>query len=199
MIGNQRQLALSRRRLAELRHARISAESESNSVTLDRLINRLESDISEFERIEAGLLTHFHINSVDELGEAAVKARIASGLNQRELAEELGVTEQTVQRDESSLYERAGLAKIAEVLDALDHQLVGLVRPIAAQNGSDIVAYPPAIQGRVHAHRSDSSWASYIDRRDNDPHPPPYSRSSGSSFHGELRSSQNSIGMAVLR
>jgi HTH-type transcriptional regulator/antitoxin HigA len=46
--------------------------------------------------------------------------RIARGWTQRRLAEALGVAEQQVQRDESTDYRSASLARICDVAAALD-------------------------------------------------------------------------------
>lgn len=157
MIGNTRQLQAARRKLRELTAGLEGLNDQGDLTSIRYVIDDLAAEIAEFERIQHGIIREFGITSVDDLGPAVVKARIAAGLNQRELAAELGVTEQAVQKDESNYYERAGLARIADILDILDHQLVGLVRPASSQVDTQIVAYPPAIQGRVRTHPAPSS------------------------------------------
>jgi HTH-type transcriptional regulator/antitoxin HigA len=49
-----------------------------------------------------------------------IKARVARGWTQRQLADELGVAEQQVQRYESTGYRSASLARICDVAAALD-------------------------------------------------------------------------------
>lgn len=49
-----------------------------------------------------------------------IKARIARGLTQKELAEKLNINERQIQRYESTLYEGAALRRLQEVADALN-------------------------------------------------------------------------------
>ena len=151
MIGNSRQLGVARRKRDELASALQASGSETDTVTYRVLIANLNDEIAEFEQIRDGVVRQFPVESVDELGKAVIKARVASGLNQRELADELGVSEQAVQKDEATQYERAGLARVAEILDALGHELVGCVRPAnsMARMHASITSYPPAFQGRI--------------------------------------------------
>lgn len=149
MIGNSRQLTVAQRKLRALTDALEASTDALNSMSYRELINDLRSEIEEFERIRDGYVRQFSVSSVDDLGPAVVKARIASGLNQRQLAEEMDVSEQAVQKDESTLYERAGLARIAEILDALEHELVGVVRPRGPALPTQLAPLPAAVQGRV--------------------------------------------------
>jgi transcriptional regulator with XRE-family HTH domain len=48
-----------------------------------------------------------------------IRARIAAGLSQRELAERLGMPEQQIQRYEAKEYESVSLGRIAEVAKVL--------------------------------------------------------------------------------
>jgi HTH-type transcriptional regulator/antitoxin HipB len=48
-----------------------------------------------------------------------IRARIASGLSQKELAKRLGMPEQQIQRYEAKEYESVSLARIAEIAKAL--------------------------------------------------------------------------------
>ncbi len=65
------------------------------------------------------------------LPDLLVKARIAEGLTQRQLAERLGVAEEAVQRDEAGGYARAGLDRLARVAEALGVRLrlTGVLAP----------------------------------------------------------------------
>ena len=54
---------------------------------------------------------------------ALIRARIAMGMTQKELADLMGVKEQQVQRDEANQYNSAGFRRIAEVADALKIQI----------------------------------------------------------------------------
>lgn len=65
-------------------------------------------------------LTPIKIASIQELPLALIKARIAIGMTQKELAEKMGVKEQQVQRDESNQYSSAGFHRIAEIAKTLN-------------------------------------------------------------------------------
>lgn len=55
------------------------------------------------------------VTSIERLPQNLIRARIASGLTQRELAARLGVKEQQIQRYEATNYASASLARVLEV------------------------------------------------------------------------------------
>ena len=79
----------------------------------------LESELREYESLKAGAFQLDELNLVEELPTVLIKARIAQGLSQRELAEHIGVKEQQIQRYEATDYASASLARIREVANAL--------------------------------------------------------------------------------
>jgi ribosome-binding protein aMBF1 (putative translation factor) len=129
MIRNEHQSKVAKKKLLELTNARDSTDDATARRTYTELIQLVSLEISEYEAIRARVVRNFAVESVDDLGGCVIKARISSGMSQRELSDELGVSEQMVQKDEARSYENAGLAKIAEVLDVLGFELVGCVRP----------------------------------------------------------------------
>ncbi len=79
----------------------------------------LRAEIEEYELLSSGTVESFEAASLSELATLLVKARIARGWTQRQLAESLGVAEQQVQRYESTGYRSASLARICDVASAL--------------------------------------------------------------------------------
>ncbi len=79
----------------------------------------LDSQVSEYEQLRAGQLATARVPSLAELPDALVRARIAAGLSQRDLAGRLGMKEQQIQRYESDGYAGASLSRLREVMDAL--------------------------------------------------------------------------------
>ena len=79
----------------------------------------LEEQLSEYESLKAGKFEFKDLNVVSELPTALIKARIAQGLSQRDLAERLKLKEQQIQRYEATDYASASLARIKEVVNAL--------------------------------------------------------------------------------
>ena len=61
--------------------------------------------------------------SFDELPKALVQARIARGWTQKDLADRLGLNEQKIQDYEATDYQRASLARLREVVRALEIEI----------------------------------------------------------------------------
>lgn len=80
----------------------------------------LRAEIAEYELLRSGAVSTFEASSLAELPTLLVKARIARGWTQRELADALGVAEQQMQRYEATGYRAASLARLCDVADALN-------------------------------------------------------------------------------
>jgi HTH-type transcriptional regulator / antitoxin HigA len=96
--------------------------------------NDLRAEIVEYERLRSGELVSFAAGSLAELATVLVKARIARGWTQRQLAEALGMAEQQIQRYEANDYRATSLARLCDIADALDVRVEphGELRPSAA-------------------------------------------------------------------
>lgn len=79
----------------------------------------LRRELEEYEALRAGQHSVFELQSLDELPGALIRARIALGLSQKDLADRIGVQEQQVQRYEATDYVGASLQRIQEVVQAL--------------------------------------------------------------------------------
>ena len=79
----------------------------------------LEGDLREYESLKSGEFPMDELNVVAELATVLIKARVAQGLSQKDLAERLGLKEQQIQRYEATDYASASLARIKEVVNAL--------------------------------------------------------------------------------
>jgi HTH-type transcriptional regulator/antitoxin HigA len=80
----------------------------------------LRAEIAEYELLRSGAVTTFEASSLADLPTLLVKARIARGWTQRDLADALGVAEQQLQRYEATGYRAASLARLCDVADALN-------------------------------------------------------------------------------
>jgi HTH-type transcriptional regulator/antitoxin HigA len=80
----------------------------------------LRAELDEYDRLRSGEISTLEAGSLEELATLLIKARVARGWTQRQLADELGVAEQQVQRYESTGYRSASLARICDVAAALD-------------------------------------------------------------------------------
>lgn len=79
----------------------------------------LEKELAEYDALKKGEFRLEGLNVVAGLPDVLIKARIAQGLTQRELAERMGLKEQQIQKYEASDYASASFARIREVADAL--------------------------------------------------------------------------------
>jgi HTH-type transcriptional regulator / antitoxin HigA len=79
----------------------------------------LRAEIVEYERLRSGEQVSFAAGSLAELATVLVKARIARGWTQRQLAEALGMAEQQIQRYEANDYRSTSLARLCDIADTL--------------------------------------------------------------------------------
>jgi transcriptional regulator with XRE-family HTH domain len=131
MIKNRKQLAIAEGQLRGLMASRDAADASEKAHwdAYTRLIDELVAQIDEFKDVRDGRSKVFVLGSLDDLGEAAIKARIARGWTHKDLGSALGISEQVVQRDESRDFENCGLARLAELLDVLGYEFEGRLRP----------------------------------------------------------------------
>ena len=79
----------------------------------------LEEEMRAYESLKSDEFPMDELNVVAELATVLIKARVAQGLSQKDLAERLGLKEQQIQRYEATDYASASLARIKEVVNAL--------------------------------------------------------------------------------
>jgi ribosome-binding protein aMBF1 (putative translation factor) len=79
----------------------------------------LQAQLAEYEAIRSGKQGTLELETVEELPRLLIRARIAAGLSQKELAKRLGLKEQQIQRYEATEYASASLARVMEVVRAL--------------------------------------------------------------------------------
>ena len=128
MIGNERQLLKAKSKLTALRVA--MDESPRDADSLWRLAERIEEEIEEYGSLVRGEVLEFEVDSIDAVAGALIKARILRGWTQKQLAEQLGVSEQMVQKDETGGYEKAALSRLADIADVLRYSLRGWLAPV---------------------------------------------------------------------
>jgi len=79
----------------------------------------LRAELDEYDRLRSGETSSIEASSLAELSTLLIKARIARGWTQRQLADTLGVAEQQIQRYETTEYRSASLARICDIAAAL--------------------------------------------------------------------------------
>jgi DNA-binding XRE family transcriptional regulator len=94
---------------------------------------QLAEEVESYERLKRREIQE--IRNLRGLGHALICIRIASGLNQRELAEKLGVNESQISRDERNEYHGITLERAAKILEALGVEIcigVNIKEPLPA-------------------------------------------------------------------
>jgi HTH-type transcriptional regulator/antitoxin HigA len=127
MITNEVQYRAMRAHLTKFEKAAANLEAKHERSKLTQLeldavraqADDLRSEIAEYELLRSGTVSSFDASSLSELATLLVKARIARGWTQRQLADALGIAEQQMQRYESTGYRAASLARICDVASAL--------------------------------------------------------------------------------
>ena len=136
ILQNERQYEFTKTQLAGLEAALLNAqESSSDLAAIARragesgikiLMGDLREQLAEYERLRAGEVKSLTLDEVlSQLPATLVRARIARGWTQRDLARELGTSEQQVQKDEAGAYARAGLDKLGRIAGVLGVSLSG--------------------------------------------------------------------------
>ncbi len=129
MIQNEHQYKVTQNKLKDLEQALSELfqikdtfhprKFSSRNNGLQMTIDSLRKEIEEYDALKQQQ-TPIKIASIRELPLALIRARIAMGMTQKELAEKMGVKEQQVQRDEANQYSSAGFQRIAAVAEALN-------------------------------------------------------------------------------
>ena len=99
----------------------------------------LRQELKEYEELKSGKRKTIRISSFEHLPIALIQARIARGLTQKQLAQELGLKEQQIQRYEASSYAKASLARIQQIIEVLDIKI-----------GSKVDLNSPGVSRRTH-------------------------------------------------
>ena len=158
MIKNEREYRITQAAAARFRASIAAAEQADRPMRVGPRLHRasmeamraqlaeLERELRDFEALQTR--TPLLEANADELGALLIRARIARGWTERELAERLGLTLQQVRQDEATEYESASLTRLREVCQALGATLWVEAR-LVALNTPPTATEPPQSAGRV--------------------------------------------------
>ncbi len=145
MITNERQYRAAKTQLEKFERAASEfSERASIDAGIDPLIARaqgeglrdqvreLRRELAAYERLSRSGPKAFSATALVQIPAVLIKARIASGLSQKALAERVGLKEQQIQRYESERYKGASLARLHQISNAL-----GLKWQLHAQTNGD--------------------------------------------------------------
>ena len=131
MIQNRRQYSVTRGQISKLEGALEAACGlrdrmaprvyEAMVAGIESQIQELRDQLQEYDELERAAVLHLH--SAEDLPEILIKARVARGYTQKELANKLRIKPQQIQRYESTGYRGASLGRVLEVMKALELDL----------------------------------------------------------------------------
>ena len=130
MISNETQYRKTKGHLATFDEALANLEARAGTGKRSKLAqleidavraqaDDLRAELAEYEKLRTGTVSFLEADSLAGLGAVLIRARLARGWTQRQLADALGVAEQQIQRYESTAYRSASLARLCDVADAL--------------------------------------------------------------------------------
>lgn len=125
MITNERQYLNTRAAAKRFEQTLKNLEESSNDLEpwahqtmkagIESELEVLRAQLTKYEAFRSGSVTEFAVDSFDELPDLLILARIARGLTQKDLAEELGIKEQQLQRYEATRYNKAAFERLLDV------------------------------------------------------------------------------------
>jgi ribosome-binding protein aMBF1 (putative translation factor) len=128
MIRNERQYRITKAQAEKFSRAleEASARTSTNPLlhqlgqdAIRSQLQDLQRDLQKYELLRAGQERVLTLDSLAEFPRALVKARIAAGLTQKDLADRLGLKEQQIQRYAATEYATASVARLMRVIEAL--------------------------------------------------------------------------------
>ena len=154
MIANEKQYRITRKKAQDFAQAierhRISGHLQegvdprllqTEREAMESQLQDLRAELSAYEQLKSAELTEIRGATFEELADGLIKARIAAGLNQRELAERMDLKEQQVQRYEAERYATASYTRLCEVANALAVRIENkIVLPRSAQNFAQLLS-----------------------------------------------------------
>ena len=154
MITNERQYKITRSEADRFRRAigELAARQAAPEGAHPRLVQAereamesqlvdLQAELAEYDRLKSPDLSVISIGSFEELADGLIKARIASGLSQKALADRLGLKEQQIQRYEAERYGSASYQRLREVAGALGVRIKNdILLPVAPGNFGGLIS-----------------------------------------------------------
>ena len=141
MIENERQYAVTKKRIAQFEASLASLRTTSAPTKLPPRLHRavgesiesqladLHREVAEYEALKAQQVSTLELHSLSDLPDLLIKARIARGYTQAELARRLRLKPQQIQRYEATRYYAVSFRRLLEIARALEvdvHDTVSL-------------------------------------------------------------------------
>lgn len=133
MIKNEHQYRITKNLVSELEesikslkqdpeYGKLHPKAQSAHISgLKAQLSQSKKEIKDYESLKAGKFNFNSLPSLEHIPSWLIKARIARGLNQEELANLLKLKKQQIQQYESTDYASASLTRIREIADFLQN------------------------------------------------------------------------------
>jgi ribosome-binding protein aMBF1 (putative translation factor) len=134
MIKNEREYKITNasvkkfeKALAQIAKLKTGSEIEPRKLKLQEdatksILAELKEQVVEYDKLKKGKFRLSILDGMETLPSNLIKARIALGWTQKDLAKRLQTTEQQIQKYESSNYESASLRRIIEIVSIMKEE-----------------------------------------------------------------------------
>ena len=149
MITNEREYCSTKAAIKRLEEGLAAADEHraEQHLLAQRLVREgiegqletLREQVAEYEALRDGRIAVLEADSLAQLPDVLIRARVAAGLTQKALAERLGLKEQQIQRYEATGYAGVSLERAQAVADALGLQNHGRI-VLPPQHGDEPVS-----------------------------------------------------------
>ena len=129
MIRNERQYIITKAQVKKFKKALDEFNKQKSSAhpmlvkaqkdAIKSELAVLENQVKEYEKLRSGKYKVLKGSSFYDLPIELIRARIALGLTQKQLAERVGLKEQQIQRYEETDYAAASFSRLTEIIKAL--------------------------------------------------------------------------------
>jgi HTH-type transcriptional regulator / antitoxin HipB len=144
MIQNERQYRTTQTKLREFEQELAALNPQDSNIhprqiigwinSLNIIIGELKQELAEYEQLKSGNVLTFVLGSIEDLPTTLIKARIAAGLTQKDLAEKIGIQEQQIQRYEANHYGSASFDRLRTIAKALQVEITQAVMQLEVQH-----------------------------------------------------------------
>src|SRR3972149_3850159 len=131
MIQNQRQYKVTKGQISNLKRALEAARKVSGKMdprvfkamvaSINSQIEELRQQVQEYEKLAEAVSLSLH--SAEDLPQLLIKARVARGYTQKDLARKINVKPQLIQKYEITNYRSASLKRVLAIIKALNIDL----------------------------------------------------------------------------
>ena len=129
MIRNERQYIITKSQVKRFKNALDDFTKQGSNThpmlvkaqkeAMESQLAELEDQVKEYEKLRSGQYKVLKESSFEYLPIELIRARIALGLTQKQLAELVGLKEQQIQRYEENAYASASFSRLQEIIAAL--------------------------------------------------------------------------------